>query len=70
VSDGGRTSVRLTDIATRMPGVLADMPVFVRGALTGLLAQPNSKKSIGTVFQERAVRFGDRVFLRFGDHSS
>jgi fatty-acyl-CoA synthase len=67
MSEGGRTSVRLTDLATRIPGVLADLPVIVRGALTGLLAQPNSKASIGTVFQERAVRFGDRVFLRFGD---
>jgi fatty-acyl-CoA synthase len=47
--------------------VLADMPVIVRGALTGLLARPSSHKSIGTVFQERAARYGDRVFLRFGD---
>jgi fatty-acyl-CoA synthase len=66
--DGGaRTAVRLTDIATRAPAVLADMPVIVRGALTGLLALPSSKKSIGTVFQDRAARYGDRVFIRFGD---
>ncbi|HTY33607.1 long-chain-acyl-CoA synthetase FadD6 [Mycobacterium sp.] len=66
--DGGaRTAVRLTDIASRVPGVLADIPVIVRGALTGLLAQPGSRKSIGTVFADRAARHGDRVFLRFGD---
>jgi fatty-acyl-CoA synthase len=66
--DGGtRAAVGLTDIAFRAPGVLADMPSIVRGVLTGLLAWPNSKKSIGTVFQERAARYGDRVFLRFGD---
>jgi fatty-acyl-CoA synthase len=65
--DGARTAVRLADIAIRAPGVLADMPVIVRGALTGLLARPSSKKSIGTVFQERAARYGDRIFLRFGD---
>ena len=69
--DGGaRTKdshVRLTDIAARVPGVLADLPVILRGALTGLSAQPNSKKSIGTVFQDRAARYGDRVFLKFGD---
>ena len=66
--DGGaRTTVSLTDIASRVPGVLADMPVIARGALTGLLAGPSSKKSIGSVFQERAARYGDRVFLRFGD---
>lgn len=66
--DGGaRTAVRLTDIASRVPAVLADLPVIARGVLTGLLAQPGSKKSIGTVFAERAARYGDRVFLRFGD---
>jgi fatty-acyl-CoA synthase len=59
--------VRLADIATRVPGVLADLPVILRGTLTGLSAQPNSKKSIGTVFQERAARYADRVFLRFGE---
>lgn len=66
--DGGaRTAVRLTDIASRVPAVLADLPVIARGVLTGLLAQPGSKKSIGTVFAERAARYGDRIFLRFGD---
>lgn len=66
--DGGaRTAVKLTDIAFRAPAVLADLPVIVRGAMTGLLAQPGSKKSIGTVFQERAARYGNRIFLRMGD---
>ncbi|HEX5256807.1 MAG TPA: long-chain-acyl-CoA synthetase FadD6 [Mycobacterium sp.] len=66
--DGGaRTAVKLTDIAVRAPAVLADLPVMVRGATTGLLAQPGSKKSIGTVFQDRAARYGDRIFLRMGD---
>ena len=61
-----RAAVGLTDIASRAPRVLVDLPVMLRGVLTGL-ARPNSKKSIGTVFQERAARYGDRVFLRFGD---
>lgn len=66
--DGGaRTAVKLTDIAFRAPAVLADLPVIVRGAMTGLLAQPGSKKSIGTVFADRAARYGDRIFLRMGD---
>lgn len=64
---GAHTTVRLIDLATRMPRVLADTPVIVRGAMTGLLARPNSKASIGTVFQDRAARYGDRVFLKFGD---
>jgi fatty-acyl-CoA synthase len=62
-----RRRIGLTDIASGLPSVLADLPVIVRGARTGLLAQPNSHKSIGSVFQERAARYGDRVFLRFGD---
>ena len=65
--DGGRATVSLTDLASHVPGLLADMPVMVRGALTGLVTLPNSKKSIGTVFQERAARYADRVFVRFGD---
>ncbi len=66
--DGGaRTAVKLTDIASRVPAVLADLPVIARGLLTGLPVQPGSKKSIGTVFQERAARYGDRIFVRFGD---
>jgi fatty-acyl-CoA synthase len=64
---GTRTAVGLIDIARRVPGVLADLPVIMRGAVTGLLPQPNSKRSIGTVFQDRAARYGERIFLRFGD---
>jgi fatty-acyl-CoA synthase len=62
-----RPSVGLIDIATRLPGVLADVPVMARAVVTGLLARPTSKTSIGKVFQDRAARYGDRVFLRFGD---
>jgi fatty-acyl-CoA synthase len=64
---GARTSVGLIDIATRVPGLLTDAPVMIRGVLTGLLTRPTSKTSIGKVFQERAARFGDRVFIRFGE---
>ncbi|WP_249026114.1 long-chain-acyl-CoA synthetase FadD6 [Mycobacterium lacus] len=60
------TRVSLTDIASRVPGVLADLPVIMRGARTGLLVQPRSKASIGTVFQDRAARYGGRIFLKFG----
>jgi len=66
--DGGaRKPVGLAAVASGLPSVLADLPVIVRGALTGLVARPDSHKSIGTVFQDRAARFGDRVFLKFGD---
>jgi fatty-acyl-CoA synthase len=61
------TSVGLIDIASQVPGMLADIPVIVRGVVTGMLARPTSKTSIGKVFQDRAARLGDKVFLRFGD---
>jgi fatty-acyl-CoA synthase len=64
---GDQTSVGLIDIASQLPGLVTDVPVIVRGVVTGLLARPTSKTSIGKVFQERAARLGDKVFLRFGD---
>ncbi|MDT5136460.1 MAG: fatty-acyl-CoA synthase [Mycobacterium sp.] len=63
---GARARVKLIDLAARMPGLLADTPSIVRGA-TGLLARPSSKVSIGSVFQDRAARYADRIFLKFGD---
>jgi fatty-acyl-CoA synthase len=64
---GARNSVGLLDIAVRLPGLLMDAPVMVRGALTGFMARPTAKTSIGKVFQERAARYADRAFVRFGD---
>jgi fatty-acyl-CoA synthase len=66
-SQGARHSVGLLDLAARLPSVVMDAPVIVRGALTGFLALPTSKTSIGKVFQDRAARYADRVFIRFGD---
>ncbi|MEE6168043.1 MULTISPECIES: long-chain-acyl-CoA synthetase FadD6 [unclassified Mycolicibacterium] len=64
---GTRSSVGLLDIATQVPGLLMDAPVIVRGVLTGFLARPTAKTSIGKVFQDRAAQHADRVFLKFGD---
>ncbi|OBK35946.1 long-chain-acyl-CoA synthetase [Mycobacterium sp. 1245111.1] len=66
-NSGAHKSVGLLDIATQLPSLLADTPVIVRGVVTGLLARPTSKTSIGKVFQDRAAKLGDKVFLRFGD---
>ena len=66
-SQGARHSVGLLDLAARLPSVVMDAPVIVRGALTGFLALPTTKTSIGKVFQDRAARYRDRVFIRFGD---
>jgi fatty-acyl-CoA synthase len=66
-NSSAQRSVGLLDIATQLPSLLADTPVIVRGVVTGLLARPTSKTSIGKVFQDRAAKLGDKVFLRFGD---
>jgi len=64
---GTRSSVGLLDIATKLPGLLMDMPVIVRGVITGFGARPTAKTSIGKVFQDRAARYGDKVFIQFED---
>src|SRR6202171_2478697 len=64
---GTRGSIGLLDIATHVPGLLLDTPVILRGAITGFLARPSAKTSIGKVFQERAARYADRIFIKFGD---
>ena len=64
---GSRASVGLIDIASQVPAVLMDTPAILRGVTTGFLARPTSKTSIGKVFQERAAKYGDRVFIKFND---
>ncbi|WKG02064.1 long-chain-acyl-CoA synthetase FadD6 [Mycolicibacterium sp. HK-90] len=64
---GTRSSVGLLDLASQVPGLLMDAPVIVRGVLTGVMARPSAKTSIGKVFQERAAQHADRIFLKFGD---
>jgi fatty-acyl-CoA synthase len=66
-TSGTRSSVGLLDIAVHLPGLLKDAPSIVRGAVTGFLARPTAKTSIGKVFQERAARYPDNVFIRFDD---
>jgi fatty-acyl-CoA synthase len=66
-SSGTRSSVGLLDIAPRLPGFLKDAPAIVRGAITGLLARPTAKTSIGKVFQDKAARHANNVFIRFED---
>jgi fatty-acyl-CoA synthase len=62
-------SVGLTDIAARLPGLLIDTPAMLRGVLTGFLALPSAKTSIGKVFQERAAHYSDRPFIKFQDET-
>ena len=64
---GTRSNVGLLDIATRLPGLLMDAPAIARGVATGFMARPTAKTSIGKVFQDRAERYADNVFIKFGD---
>ena len=63
------TTVGLADIATRLPALLMDAPAIVRGFMTGFMARPTAKTSIGKVFQERAARYGGNVFMKFEDET-
>jgi fatty-acyl-CoA synthase len=64
---GTRSSVGLLDIAPRLPGLLMDAPTILRGVITGFGARPTARTSIGKVFQDRAARYGGKVFIKFGD---
>jgi fatty-acyl-CoA synthase len=66
-NSGARNTVGLLDLAVRVPNFLRDTPVILRGTMTGFMARPSAKTSIGKVFQERAAVYGDRVFIKFGD---
>lgn len=62
-----RERVGLLDIAGRLPRMALDVPVMLRGVIAGFGARPSAKTSIGKVFQERAARHADKVFLKFED---
>ena len=64
---GTRSSVGLLDIASRVPGLLMDVPTILRGVITGFGARPSAKTSIGKVFQDRAAAHADKLFLKFED---
>src|SRR5262249_50398043 len=64
-----KSTVSLIEIATRLPGLLMDSPAILQGVMTGFLARPTAKTSIGKVFQERAARYGDNVFIKFEDET-
>ena len=64
---GARNSIGLLDIITHVPGLLADTPTILRGVITGFGARPSAKTSIGKVFQDRAARHADKVFIKFDD---
>ncbi|MGV0835964.1 long-chain-acyl-CoA synthetase FadD6 [Mycolicibacterium thermoresistibile] len=62
-----RERVGLLDLAARLPRMALDVPVMLQGIVTGFGARPSAKTSIGKVFQERAARYADQVFLKFED---
>ena len=63
-----RSTVRLTDLARRLPAMAPDLPGMARSAL-GLLRGPDSRESVGYAFQQVAHRHPDRPFLSFGGGS-
>jgi fatty-acyl-CoA synthase len=65
----GHDTVGLTDIAVRLPGLLKDAPVIMRGVLTASFTRQSAASSIGKVFQDRAERHRHDVFVRFEDEA-
>jgi fatty-acyl-CoA synthase len=66
-AEAKEASVGLTDVVARLPGLLMDTPAILKGVLTGFLALPSAKTSIGKVFQQRAAHYGDHAFIKFDD---
>jgi fatty-acyl-CoA synthase len=64
-----KKTVGILDIASRLPGLVMDTPAILQGVVTGFLAWPSAKTSIGKVFQDRASRYGDNTFIKFEDES-
>ena len=58
-SQGARHSVSLLELASRIPGVLMDAPVILRGAMTGLLARPGQLDAIDELYITRTWQFLD-----------
>lgn len=60
-----RERVELADVLVRLPALLPDLPIIVRGLLSAARATPGARTSIGSVFADSAVKHANRVFLRF-----
>lgn len=64
MSTDSRSTVRLRDLLTALPGMALDAPGMLRNA-PGMLVRSGTKASIGLFFQRNAHRHPNRVFLRF-----
>ncbi len=62
-------TVGWTDIAARLPGLVVDAPIIARGVATAALTRQSARTSIGKVFQHRAARHRDQVFIKFDDEA-
>jgi len=68
--DGGnRSSVGLLEHRHPCAGSADDLPTILSGVITGFGARPSANTSIGKVFQDRAARYADKAFLKFGDET-
>ncbi len=65
IPPAARERVELADVLARLPALLPDLPIIVRGLLGAARATPGARTSIGSVFAESAAKHANRVFLRF-----
>lgn len=59
--------VHLGDLVRALPTMVPDLPSMARGVLRSGALKPQSKNSLGLVFQQRAAEHPQRPFLRFRD---
>ncbi|KAA0022588.1 long-chain-acyl-CoA synthetase [Antrihabitans cavernicola] len=69
MSSSGRPTIGVVDVVRRLPAMLPDLPGMAMGAANLLLRKPDSKGSVGLVFQRAAQRHPERPFLRFEGNS-
>lgn len=69
MSASARPTVGAIDLARRLPALVPDLPGMAMGAVNLVLRKPDSKGSVGLVFQQAAHRHPERPFVRFEGNS-
>ncbi|TSE01919.1 long-chain-acyl-CoA synthetase [Skermania sp. ID1734] len=64
MATSARQKISIFDLARQLPSMIGDLPGMATSA-TGLLTGPDTKNSVGLVFQKAAHRHPKRPFLRF-----
>ncbi|MFE4502901.1 long-chain-acyl-CoA synthetase [Rhodococcus sp. NPDC056743] len=69
MSSEARDKVGLLDLAAKLPSMITEVPILLKGA-SGLLRKPSAAMSIGLILQQNAAAHPARPFIRFEGHST